>query len=62
MMEPNDRGQKRPRSATQNATHLLPENTDPDLAAVVGAWPTLPEALKAAVIAIVRSASGGGGR
>jgi hypothetical protein len=33
---------------------------DPDLAVVDDAWPTLPEGLKAAVLAIIRSASGGG--
>jgi hypothetical protein len=30
---------------------------DPDLAAVVDAWPRLPRALRAAVLAMVRSAS-----
>jgi hypothetical protein len=30
--------------------------TDPDLAAVVDAWPELPEALKAGIVAIVRAA------
>jgi hypothetical protein len=36
---------------------VLPEDADFDLPAVVDAWPTLPEALKAAVMAIIRSAS-----
>jgi hypothetical protein len=31
--------------------------TDPDLAAVVDAWPRLPRALRAAVLALVKSAS-----
>jgi hypothetical protein len=31
--------------------------TDPDLAAVVTAWPELPEAIKAGILAMVRAAS-----
>jgi hypothetical protein len=36
-----------------------PDNskTDPDLSAVVDAWPTLPEALKDGILAMVRAAS-----
>jgi hypothetical protein len=34
--------------------------TDPDLAAVVTAWPDLPEHIQAAVLALVRTARGGG--
>lgn len=34
---------------------------DPDLAAVVDAWPTLPEPIKAGILALV-NASGGGTR
>ncbi len=44
----------RPPTATQNATHLLPD--DPGLAAVVDAWPDLPEAIKAGIVAMVRAA------
>ncbi|MFO0835751.1 MAG: hypothetical protein U0638_12330 [Phycisphaerales bacterium] len=29
---------------------------DPDLTAIVGAWPTLPDAIKAGVLALVRAA------
>jgi hypothetical protein len=39
--------------------HLLPTNThkiNPHLAAIVVAWPELPQAIKAGIIAIVRSA------
>jgi hypothetical protein len=32
--------------------------TDPDLAAVVTAWPALPAAIKAGILAMVRAASG----
>jgi hypothetical protein len=50
-----------PGSATQNPTQspspihstLL---TDPDLAAVAAAWPTLPEALRRAVLALIGAA------
>jgi hypothetical protein len=30
----------------------------PDLAAVVKAWPTLPEALRAGIVAMVKAAGG----
>ncbi len=29
---------------------------DPDLAALIGAWPTLPAALRAGIVAMVRAA------
>jgi hypothetical protein len=34
------------------------EEVPPDLAAVVAAWPTLPEPIRAAVLALVKAASG----
>jgi len=51
----------RPLTATQNATRLLPED-DPGLAAVVDAWPELPGAIKAGIVAMVRVAGKGGAR
>jgi len=42
--------------ATRGATGPLPD--DPDLAAVVDAWPKLPEAIKACIVAMVKAASG----
>jgi hypothetical protein len=36
--------------------------TPPDLTRVIDAWPTLPEAIKAAVLALVQTATKGGGR
>ena len=41
------------------APHLLHDtcNTDPDLAAVVAAWPELPEAIRVGILAMVRAAS-----
>jgi hypothetical protein len=52
----------RPPTATQNATRpCQPHVTeDPSLAAVVDAWPELPEALKAGMVAMVKAASGSG--
>jgi hypothetical protein len=40
--------------------HTLPTfcTEDPDLAAVVDAWPTLPEAIKAGILATVKAARG----
>ncbi len=55
---PNESGSIRSLTATQNATRLLPD--DPDLAAVVNAWPDLPEAMKAGILAMVKAASGKG--
>ena len=37
----------------QNAVTSVP--TDPDLAALVAAWPKLPEALKAGIVAMVKA-------
>ena len=44
-------------------THHLPTDTcktDPGLAAVVAAWPELPEAIRAGIVAMVKAASGKG--
>ena len=42
------------------ADHLSTDTrkTNPDLAAVVGAWPDLPDALKAGILAMVKAAWG----
>ncbi len=57
----NDLGQPAP-----SVAHYLPTDTcktDPDLSAVVAAWPELPEAIRAGIVAMVKAASGkGGGR
>ena len=47
-----------PSSAPQYATRdrVVAPQTDPDLAALVAAWPELPEALKAGIVAMVRVA------
>ena len=50
---PNESGSIRPLTAAQNATRLLPD--DPDLAAVVDAWPELPEAIKTGIVAMVKA-------
>jgi hypothetical protein len=49
----NDNDQKRPLTATQNATHPLPE--DADLIAVIEAWDQLPEAIRQGIVAMVRA-------
>jgi hypothetical protein len=55
-LEADDREQNRLSFATKNATK--PETVaDPDLAAANAAWPTLPEALKAGILAMVKAAS-----
>ena len=45
----------RPLAATKSATTLLAD--DPDLAVVLAAWPDLPLAVRAAVVATVKAAS-----
>jgi hypothetical protein len=32
--------------------------TDPDLARIVAAWPSLPDAVRAGIVAMVKAASG----
>jgi hypothetical protein len=44
--------------ATKNATRALPD--DPDLAAVVTAWPKLSEAVRAGILAMVMASDRGG--
>jgi hypothetical protein len=52
---------KRPSTATENATGVLPValSADPDLAAVIGAWDRLPEAVRAGIVAMVKAAAAG---
>jgi len=45
----------RPQTATENATGLLPG--DLDLAAVNKAWDQLPHAIRAGIVAMVKTAS-----
>ncbi len=52
----NEYGSIRPHTATQKATRLLPN--DPGLAAVVDAWPDLPEAIRAGILAMIGAGSG----
>ena len=51
-MDANDRGRKRTPIATKSAT--APAYDDMD--AIVDAWPTLPEAIKAGILAMVKAA------
>ena len=50
-------------TALKGRTKLAPEmppatlQTDPDLVAVANAWPTLPPALKAGILAMVKAAN-----
>jgi len=45
----------RPVGATESATSPLPD--DPELALIVAAWPELPEAFRAGIVAMVKAAS-----
>jgi hypothetical protein len=47
-----------PTGATSSATVSL--SNDPDLAAIIDAWPALPEAVQAGILAMVKAAAGSG--
>ena len=55
-MQPHESGSIRLPNATEIATtdSIV---ADPDLAAVVKAWPELPEALKAGILAMIKTVS-----
>jgi hypothetical protein len=48
-------------SRRQRTGGAQPPNCPSDLAAVVTAWPTLPDPIRPAILALVKAASGGGG-
>jgi hypothetical protein len=48
-------GQQNPESVLASCLALLAEK-DPDLAALLTAWPMLPDALKAGIVAMVKAA------
>ena len=53
------------RQPVPSVAHHLPTDTcktDPGLAAAVAAWPELPEAIRAGIVAMVKAASGKGHR
>jgi hypothetical protein len=56
---PNETGSIRPQTATQNATRVCQPAVvdDPELAAVVSAWPELPEAIRTGIVAMSRASS-----
>jgi hypothetical protein len=56
-MQPNESGSNRTQTATRIATagHVV---ADPDLVGVVDVWPTLPAAIKAGILAMVKAAAG----
>jgi hypothetical protein len=56
----NDKSQQDlPQSGTSSAEHLPNDSckTDGELAVVVDAWPRLPEAIKAGIVAMVKAAN-----
>jgi hypothetical protein len=48
------------KQAAQKAAHFAPETSqsNPGLKAVIDAWPTLPEPIRAGILALVRAAGG----
>jgi hypothetical protein len=65
-MRPQANCRKDPKDkALRNSTNLVGHHlatdtrqTDPDLARIVDAWPTLPESVRAAITMLVKAASG----
>ena len=58
--ETNENDAERPPVTTQNTTEVLPADrtiTDPDLAEITHAWAGLPDAIRAAMIAMVRAST-----
>ena len=47
-----------PGSAESGALNRTKPNIDPALAAIIDAWPTLPEAIRAGILAMIRAAGG----
>jgi hypothetical protein len=47
---------RNPRGAQSGALGTQDPLTDPDLDAIVAAWPTLPEAIRAGIVAMVKAA------
>jgi hypothetical protein len=54
-LDATDHARKRLPTATENATALCP--ADRDLATIVDAWPALPDAIRAGILAMVKAAS-----
>jgi hypothetical protein len=64
------RGLETPAQSPKNSTNLAPggvksgalapktQAIDPALAALIDAWPTLPDAIRAGIVAMVRAAGG----
>jgi len=48
--------------ANEAAQETKLERLSPDLQALIDAWPALPDAIKAGILAMVRAAGGGQGR
>jgi len=46
-------------SETVSSDSLESAPADPDLARIVAAWPTLPEVIRAGILAMVKAADGG---
>ena len=46
--------------ANAGAVETKTAHDDPDLQAIIDAWPALPEAIKAGIVAMVQAAGGGG--
>ena len=55
--EASANGGLRPARATESATR--PQETDPDLAAIIAAWPGVPDAVRALVVKMIKAESTG---
>jgi len=57
-IEPSRNSREKPQIATEAAQKAAHAPTDPDLAALIDAWPRLPEPIKAGILALVRATGG----
>jgi hypothetical protein len=55
---PNDSTNPAPGGAKSGAPASRPSTIDPTLAALIAAWPTLPDPIRAGILAMVRAAGG----
>ncbi len=57
-LSPHNSTNPAPGGAKSGALTLKESAIDPSLAALIDAWPTLPDAIRAGILAMVRAASG----
>jgi len=57
-LESNNTGESRENRESADEAAQNPAHFPPDLAAVIDAWPMLPEAIRAGILAMIRASVG----